>query len=91
MAGIGGIKRGTNGVGPFQLDHHYADMNEPGRHVHDEHDAAIARVLGLEQRNVARTSKTDYQGQPPMRSPGALSTETPQPSSQDSPAKISRP
>jgi hypothetical protein len=91
MAGIGGVKGGSNGVGPFQLDHHYADMTEPGRHVHDEHDGAIAKILGLEQRNVARTSKSDYADKPPMTRPGKLSTEQPQASSQDAPAKISRP
>lgn len=91
MAGIGGVKGGSNGVGPFQMDHHYADITEPGRHVHDEHDAAIAKVLGLEQRNVARTSKADYSDKPPMAGPGKLTTERPQASSQDPAARISRP
>jgi len=91
MAGIGGLKRGEGSVGPFQLDHHYADLKEPGRHVHDEHDAAIAKVIGLEQRNKGRTSKQDYADQPPTRSPGDLSTEQPQPTSNDRAAKISRP
>jgi len=91
MPGIGGVKGGSNGVGPFQNDHHYADISEPGRHVHDEHDAAIAKVLGLEQRNVARTDKASYADKPPVTSPGKLTTERPQPSSQDPAAKISRP
>lgn len=91
MPGIGGVKGGSNGVGPFQLDHHYADITEPGRHVHDEHDAAIAKVLGLEQRNVARTSKSDYSGKAPETAPGKYSSEKPQPSSVDPAAKISRP
>jgi hypothetical protein len=85
------VKGGANGVGPFQLDHHYADLTEPGRHVHDEHDPAIAKVLGLEQRNKARTSLSDYSDKPPMTGPGNLSTEKPQPTSMDRPAKISRP
>lgn len=84
------VKGGSNGVGPFQNDHHYADLNAPGRHAHDEHDAAIAKVLGLEQRNKGRTSKADYSDQPPMTAPGKLTTEKPQPSSKDRSASISR-
>lgn len=91
MPGIGGIQRGANGVGPFQCDHNFADMTEPGRHEHEEHDATIAKVTGLEQRNKGRTSKVEYEGQPPMRSPGALSTEKPQSTSTDRAARIARP
>jgi hypothetical protein len=90
MPGIGGVKGGSNGVGPFQLDHHYADLKEPGRHEHDEHDAVIGKVLGLEQRNRGRTSQADYADQPPMTGPGKLSTEKPQPTSTDRASKISR-
>lgn len=91
MPGFGGVKRGSNGVGPFQCDDHYADISEPGRHVHDEHEAVIAKTIGLEQRNVARTDKNAYANKPPMTSPGKLTTERPQPSSQDSAASTSRP
>ncbi len=90
MPGIGGIKRGANGVGPFQCDHNFADLNEPGRHEHEEHDAVIARVTGLEQRNKGRTSKQEYEGQPPTMRPGSLSTEEPQDTSRDRAATISR-
>jgi hypothetical protein len=91
MPGIGGVKGGNNGVGPFQLDDNYDDLKEPGRHVHGEHDATIATVLGLEQRNKGRTSAKEYADKPPMTSPGKLTTEKPQPTSRDTPAKISRP
>ncbi|HKR55552.1 MAG TPA: hypothetical protein VJS20_04580 [Gemmatimonadales bacterium] len=91
MPGIGPIQRGSNGVGPFQNDHHYADLKEPGRHEHGEHDAAIGKIIGLEQRNKGRTSKQEYEGAPPMRSPGEYTTEKPQPTSGDRPATVSRP
>ena len=91
MAGIGSIKKGTNGVGPFQCDDHYADLKEPGRHEHDEHEGAIAKVIGLEQRNKARTDANGYAGKPPMTGPGELTTERPQPTSGDRAAHISRP
>jgi len=91
MAGLGGLKRGAGSAGPFQLDHHYAKMEEPGRHEHDEHDAAIAKVIGLEQRNKGRTSKMSFAGQPPMQAPGEYTSERPQPSSDDGAARVSRP
>jgi len=91
MAGIGGVRGGKNGVGPFQNDDNYADLTEPGRHVHGEHDAAVSTILGLEQRNKGRTSKKEYADKPPMTGPGKLTSERPQPSSQDVAASKSRP
>jgi len=91
MAGIGGVKRGPSSAGPFQNDHHFAKLDEPGRHEHDEHDAAIAKIIGLEQRNKGRTDEAGYSEKPPMTGPGALTTERPQPTSGDRAAQISRP
>jgi hypothetical protein len=90
MAGIGGVKGGANGNPPFQMDHHFADMAEPGRHVHGEHDSVIGKITGLEQRNKGRTSK-EMQGDPPMLAPSELTTERPQPSSKDRGARVARP
>lgn len=91
MSGIGGIKRGPSSAGPFQNDHNFDKLSEPGRHAHGEHDGAISKILGFEQRNKGRTSKIEYDGKPPMTSGGEYETDTPQPTSKDSAAGKSRP